>query len=1213
MSRYALACFLSMLPVAAQTSSLQGLITDGQGAAVPDAVVSAVNQGTSAARRTLSNATGSYSFPQVAPGAYKVTVEKPGFGAFASEVRLQIDTPATLNVQLTLGQVNQSVNVEASAETINTQNASVGNPFTETQVKGLPLQTRNVVDLLQLQPGVAPTGQVVGARPDQNNVTLDGVDVNDNEGVSGFNAVLPVPLDSVQEFRTTVAGQGADQGRSSGGQVSLVTKGGSNQFHGSLYEYNRNTFFSANNWFSNRAGVARQPLVRNQYGASLGGRLIRNRAFFFLNWEDRKDRSGAATTRIVPSETFKQGIVQVALNNGTVAQLNAADVAAVDPTHTGTNQYMLDLFKQYPVGNDPKSSADLGLNFSILRFNAPQNLNNRAYVARTDFNLDSAARHTLMLRGTLTKDVQDSNATTGFAQFPGQASPSQQLDNSRGVAARYTAVFTPRLINVLTYGYTRLGNASTGNSTVLPTFYFAALSATPRASTRIAPTGNLADDLTWTKGRHTAQFGVNMRMVSNDRTAYNNVPNYSFSRNTLLGLGGDITANVLSLMQSRYGSAVKLSSGTNVTNGMGALFGIINQYGATYNFDASGKAVPFGEGVVRSFGTNEYEFYAQDTFKLERNLTLTYGLRYSNDSVPYEKNGIEGVPVQPLSQFFADRVGGQALGIADSYLPTSMITYNLGGPVNHGPGWFPRDNNNFAPRVSLAYAPDGDGFWTRMLGKGSVLRGGAGVIYDHYGPKMVTNFASSGSPGLSTTLSQPLNTDFTTSFRYTGGALPTLPVANSSGFPYTPGVVIGGFTAFSGVASDLVAPYQYLLNASYARQLPKRMSLEIGYIGRLSHKSLMQQDFAQPMTLFKDAKSGQTWQQASTQLKRIFDSGVTPAQVQANPNVIPLIPFFEDIFPGAKNYKFTGSASANYYYSVYGTYAGSDLDALNDMDRLRQPNGQCISVFGCNTFFAKQAAGLTAWTNAGKAGYNGMQIVWRRPVANGWGFDFNYTLSHSIDNVSGSETDGAGVQDAFNPDGYRGPSSFDIRHLATANLVVELPFGRNKHFFGKAPGLVDAVIGGWQVSMLTTMRTGTPLNIQNSGLYPTNYLTSAIGILRPGASMPANQLSFDEKGIPSIFAATSAVNSFEGQDPGTVGTRGIVRVPGSVNFDVSVSKSFRMPWEGHRVSVRGEAFNAFNHVNFTTPNVSLATPSTFGELTAAAPARVMQFALRYEF
>src|SRR5215467_2667280 len=859
---------LGVLPLAAQTSSLQGVITDAQSGIVPEAVVTAINQSTSAARKALSAGNGAYSFLQMPPGNYKISVEKPGFRTYTAEVRLQIDTPATLDVKLEVGAVTETINVEADAATVNTQNASVGNPFTELQIKGLPLQTRNVVALLSLQPGVAPGGQVLGAKADQNNVTLDGVDVNDQEGNSGFNAVLPVPLDSVQEFRTTVAGQGADQGRSSGGQVSLVTKGGSNQFHGSLYEFNRNTYFAANNWFNNRAGVARTPLVRNQYGASLGGRLIKNRAFFFFNWEDRKDRSGASATRTVPSDTFKQGIVKVALSNGTTADLNAADIAAVDPKGTGVNSYMLDLFKQYPSGHDPKSSADGGLNFNILRFNAPQKLDNRAYVGKLDFNLDPAGKHTLMLRGTLAGNSQDSSSN--LAQFPGQSSPQKTLDNSRGLAARYTTVISPSLVNVVGYGYTRLGTASTGNSTVIPTFYFSALSATPRASQRVTPVTNLTDDLTWTKGRHTTQFGTNMRFIENDRTAFNNVPNYSFSRNTLLGLGGDITANVLSLMQSRYGSSVKLSSGTNVTNALGAMYGLINQYGATYNLGADGKAIPFGSPVPRSFGTQEYEFYAQDSFKWKRTVTITYGLRYGVDTVPYERNGVEGISTVPFSQFFSDRAGGQLLGIPSYAHSTSTLTWALGGPANKGAGWFPRDNNNFAPRLAIAYAPEGDGFFERLLGKGSVIRGGASVVYDHYGNSMATSFASSGSPGLSTTVSQLLNTDFTTGFRYSGGALPTIPAAPSGGFPYTPPVVVGGFTSLSGVASDLKAPYEYLLNISYARPLVKKMTLEVGYIGRLGHKGLLQQDFGQPLTNFRDVKSGQTWSQASTQLKKIL-------------------------------------------------------------------------------------------------------------------------------------------------------------------------------------------------------------------------------------------------------------------------------------------------------------------------------------------------------
>jgi hypothetical protein len=219
MMRFIIGLLAAMVPVAAQTSSLQGTITDAQGAAVPEAVVTATNLGTSAARMAVADTTGTYSFVQMPPGNYKVEVQRPGFRTALQQVRLQINTPATVNIMLEVGQVAETVNVVGESPAVNTQNATVGNPFTEVQVRQLPLQTRNVVELLSLQPGVTPDGQVIGAKRDQNNVTLDGVDINDSQSSTGFNAALPVPLDSVQEFRTTVAGQGADQGRSAGGQV----------------------------------------------------------------------------------------------------------------------------------------------------------------------------------------------------------------------------------------------------------------------------------------------------------------------------------------------------------------------------------------------------------------------------------------------------------------------------------------------------------------------------------------------------------------------------------------------------------------------------------------------------------------------------------------------------------------------------------------------------------------------------------------------------------------------------------------------------------------------------------------------------------------------------------------------------------------------------------------------------------------------------------
>src|SRR2546425_1025244 len=237
----------------AQSTSLRGTVTDAQNALIPGVAITATNLDTTAMRSTVSDEVGAYEFAQLPPGVYKVQGELSGFATFTTQIRLQIDTPATLNINMKVGTVAETVSVLSEIAAINTENATIGNPFTETQVRQLPLQTRNVVELLSLQPGVTPTGEVIGARKDQNNVTLDGVDINDNQSgigvlpenatvddrrrAGGFRAALPVPLDSVQEFRTTVAGQGAEQGRSSGGQVSLETTSCSNEFHGSGSEF----------------------------------------------------------------------------------------------------------------------------------------------------------------------------------------------------------------------------------------------------------------------------------------------------------------------------------------------------------------------------------------------------------------------------------------------------------------------------------------------------------------------------------------------------------------------------------------------------------------------------------------------------------------------------------------------------------------------------------------------------------------------------------------------------------------------------------------------------------------------------------------------------------------------------------------------------------------------------------------------------------------
>ena len=1124
-----------------------------------------------------------------------------------------------------IGQVTETVNVTGEAAVVDTENAAVGNPFNETQIKEIPLQTRNVVQLLSVEPGVSSSGQVAGARPDQNNVMLDGADVNyawGGNNANGFNASIPIPLDSVQEFRTTVVGLDASQGYSSGGQVSLITKGGSNQFHGTAYEYNRNTLTAANSWANNRAATPRPALVRNQFGASVGGPVLKNKLFFFYNYEGRTDRSATSESDNVPSPLFSQGIVQVQLKGSNqIVQLTPAMVQAIDPLGMGDNPYILNLMKQYPAGNYPAGGSDKGLNFYALTFNAPNGQNYHTQVGRMDYNIDGAGKHTLMVSGTLNGQT----VAGSLAQFPGQAAASSNLDNSRRMAARYTWVISTHLINALNYGYNRPSSASTGNNTVYPSFGFTTLTATPRASRTLQPLNNINDDLTWTKGRHTAQFGVSFRFASYTSLSYNNFASFSFSRNTLLGLGNDIDNDALAYIQANIApSATAFANTTYVTNAFGAMFGMLNNWGATFHYLTNGTAIPFGSPYGNTFVEHEYESYAQDSFKVTRNFTLTYGLRYSLYGVPYEKNGQQVVPQTPLSNYFAQRVWAQANGVPNSVVPDSMVTYQLGGPVNHGPGYYPMDPKLFAPRLGLAYSPDSGSAIEKILGKGSVVRAGSGVVFDHYGAAMSYAFAKNGSPGLATTVAQPVNTDFTSTFRYNGTSLPNLAAPASFTFPYTPPAIVGGFTVFTGIQSNLTAPYEYVTNVNYARPVGKGLSIELGYIGREGHRQIVEQDFGQPLEDFKDPVSGQTLSQAGAALASVYNqmigTGMTAAQaasaVKANPALVPLQPFIQNMFPGIKNYKIPGSASANFFYDWYSGFSGSFTDTLNDMDRTRQAtaNNGCFSIYGCNTFFPLQNSGLQSYTNAGWSNYNAATVVLRRAVHKGWGFDFNYTFGHALDNGSSSESSGGtALQDAFNPNAFKGPSDFDARHTVTADYVVQLPVGKGMTYWNNMPTILDYVIGGWQVSGLTSYHSGNPLTISDQGVYNTNYQSSSYAILAPGATMPTRNFAQDSTGFPNFFSTTSVNSDFVASNPGTVGTRGIIRGFGSLNTDLSVSKYFRLRKEGYRIQLRAEAFNAFNHVNFNSPSLNIASPTSFGEVTGSAAARVMQFAGRFEF
>src|SRR5260370_11383538 len=501
------------------TTSVRGVVTDKTGAAIVGAKVTLSSAAQAFRREMQTNQAGEYEFLALPPSGYVLTVEMASFRKFENKnVQLLVNLPATINVTLEIGATTEVVEVSAQTVTLNTTDASLGAPFTERQVKELPLEAGNVPELLSLQAGVVylgdrpdinlntdtRSGAVNGAHSDQSNITLDGVSVNDEAQRFAFTSVLPVTQDSVEEFRVTTTNYNADQGRSSGAQVSLVTKGGSNAFHGSLLESHRNTITSAGDYFVKQAeirdGFPNKPLklLRNVFGGSLGGPIVKDRFFFFVNYQGYRQREENSVVRIVPSASMREGIIfyqcdstspTVATDcpgctvtglsgksytipgpNGTTActALSPGQITTMDPLGIGPSAVMTPYLRNFPLPND--TWVGDGVNFTGCRFRAPIATNNNWYIARADFKITQNGNHSLFWRGGLRNDTH-----SDVPYFVGSNPEHSLLDLSKDFTVGYAAVLRPTLINNFRSGFTRQSFGDIGNNTTQRGIYFRAL------------------------------------------------------------------------------------------------------------------------------------------------------------------------------------------------------------------------------------------------------------------------------------------------------------------------------------------------------------------------------------------------------------------------------------------------------------------------------------------------------------------------------------------------------------------------------------------------------------------------------------------------------------------------------------------------------------------------------------------------------------------
>jgi hypothetical protein len=1230
------------------TASIVGEVTDAQGAVIVGAKVTITHIETKSSRTVETDSTGSYQFASLIPGIYSVRVEMQGFRtAVVEKLELLVNTSTRTNIKLEVGQITETVTISEAALALNVTDATIGNVITPKQVMSLPLEGRSPSSLLVLQSGVAfsgdfgdtRSGSVSGARSDQSNVTLDGVSINDQQTQNTFEPALPVPLGTIQEFRFTTSNPTADQGRSSGGQVAFVTKSGTNEFHGNAYWLHRNTATTANDFFNKQTSpaVSVPKLIRNQFGGSFGGPFIKERIFFFGAYEGMIRREETNVLRIVPSNTLRQGQLLYRDAGGAVVTLQPADVQTIDPAGIGVNPAMITVLQGYPQCNDLNQGLDQGLNFCGFRFNSPLQANQNIWVAKFDFHITRDARHTVSWRGTLNDLAQDFTPQ----QFPGQPIAQQLLDNSKGMAASYTAQLSSNWTNIFRWGLTRQGFEISGQ--IPPAFGIRSFDnpySSARATLRNVPEHNLVDDMTWVKGSHAFQFGGNFRFINNNRNSFANAfSGYFINDGFCQGLCNSIFANVT----AAGFPAVPTASRNPFKRAVMALYGTITQLNTAAFFNGSTNVLASGQGAAREFIYRESELYVQDTWRLTRELTVTLGLRYGFYGVPYEKSGLQTGTTNDIGDFIEQRARAQQLGLASNSVP--LLSWDLIGKENGKPGYYEPDKNNFAPSVSFAYSPNFSGGWLgRMFGTAgkSAIRGGYRVVYDRIGGAMVVTQDLNGSIGLVSPLSNrtgtlnysgPVCTPPATSPcaapRFSGfGSLPN--VANfvtvpAAGFPATPPQTIAnrGFAIDQGLRT----PYSHAFQFSFARELPGAMTLEASYVSRLGQKLLAKADIAAPLIYLLDPASGQTYALAINTLFIQSGRGALDPLVLADLNQIQPIPYFENLFAGLAGFC-TASATCTATQAVY-EFASTAFPSFTDS----LLNIECGTVLSCPTFFQQQFDSLPAWNNLGRSNYHALQASLRKRFTHGLTFDFNYAWSKSMDNASAIENVGrltGQIADIFNPRNNYSLSSFDVQHQLSTNWVYELPFGRGRRFGSDVNSALDQVIGGWQTSGIVVWRTGFPLSVENGFNFPTNFFLTG-----PGTVVCPMRTNFTTQGFtgntaisaaPNLFgnqaAVQAAFNCLDFTPSGSSGARNTLRGVRFTNVDFGMRKTFRMPWEGHTFQFDWHAFNLFNHPNFDDRDMRLNPESfgTFGVYVSTIGqdlrnnnARVMQFGLSYRF
>jgi Carboxypeptidase regulatory-like domain/TonB dependent receptor len=1189
---FALLLLAFLVPAWAQkdTGAIVGTVRDTTGAVIVDAAVEVTDVERGETFTTTTNQSGEFVASPLHVGRYKVTVAKAGFKKAVSQtVDLNVQDRVAVNIALQVGQISEEMIVNATAPLLETETSELGQVVDQKRVSNLPLNGRNFAQLALLSTGTAPSEpgardeggygfSANGARSLQNNFLLDGVDNNSNlpDLLNETNFVIQPPVEALQEFKVQTNAYSAEFGRGNGAIVNAVIKSGTNQIHGSAWEFLRNNKLDGRNYFDNPALPVPQ-YQQNQFGATFGGPIDiphvyngRNRSFFFADYEGYRVRQAQTQTAFVPPTAWRTGDFSSLIDYTTVTGTDCNgistyageifDARLAQSTCGVPFQYAggkpINIIPATPVVAGGGSLDPLALRLAALYPAAgpidPNTGNNflanpvrretrNNFDARVDQKFSD--KDNAFVRFSIENQPSFIPGTFGGLADGGGFFSGDENFSYRSVAISETHVFRPDLINEFRLGYNRVNaqrlelNADTNVSASpgidfpgvpyspgiggLPQLVFSDVatlgSPTFLPSRELQNSYTLSENLTWVRGRHTWKYGTEIR--HEEFTIFQPAA----ARGTL-NFDSTFTDNPADIGSGGTGFAsfmAGLTSGGSINN--------------LHNVD---------------YFRNTYAFYAQDDWKVTPNLVLNLGLRY-------ELFGTVSERFNDTGNFDLSDPTNPTIIVPKGQ--TAQLTPFISQYVKISPtgsrGLVNSDLNNFAPRFGLA--------WEFM--PKTVLRMGYGIFYggQENGPY------SNPSPGfnppffVNESFVEPCSAP---SANANAGELdcrvPGIP-ALASGFPAN-SLVNPNTPIFFSVDQNLRTPYMQQWHFGFERELPGDSVFALTYGGS-----------------------------KGTKLYTFFNGNQAAPDANPSDATAPRRPVFASI--------------------------------IGDGPCTLATSGNCSPVFD---------TGIDWFRSTGSSSYNSLQARFEKRFSKGLQFEVTYTWAHSIDIASNANLGPTQNNSDFryfkDPGAERGNSDFDVRQRMVANTIYELPIGHGKKFFGGASGATNQIVGGWQVASIVSVSTGnwfTVLDVDGNfansdgGAGGVSQRPDVVGdpnkagpvAANPGCAAPS-KIRIPSQWFNTCAFVDPALGSF-----GDVGRNTIV-APGYTTWDFSVFKNFRTS-ERTNLEFRSEFFNILNHTNFLFAdsgpqngnNATILGTSQFGSLTAARPPRQIQFALKFSF